>query len=146
MNTYAIWQNRRYIPPREMHMVSARCCPADCALREDWEDELNQVKKDLEDESVLRMEAILKAVSHPLRLKILLMLCNRDQCVCEFIWIFEESPTQVSNHLKILKDAGIIETYYRSNHKIYRLTADFDKTIITFLHQLWKKETGQNTR
>lgn len=146
MNTYAIWQNRRSIPQREMLMISARCCPIDCALRGDWEDELNQVKKDLEDESVLQMERILKAVSHPLRLKILLMLSNRDQCVCEFIWIFEESSTQISNHLKILKDYGIIETYYRSNHKIYRLREDTNKTIITFLHQHWKKETGQHMR
>jgi ArsR family transcriptional regulator len=127
-------------------MVTAKCCPADCALREDWEDELNQVKTDLEDESVLLMENTLKAVSHPMRLKILLMLCNRDQCVCEFNWIFEESPTRISNHLKILKDAGIIETYYRSNHKIYRIREDTDKTIIAFLHQLWKKETGKLNR
>jgi len=146
MNTYAIWQNRRCTPYRGMLMVGARCCPADCALREDWEDELNQVKKDLENESVLRMERILKQVSHPLRLKILLMLTSRDQCVCEFNWIFTESPTQISNHLKILKDAGLIETYYRSNHKIYRLSEESDKTLITFLHQLWKKETGQNRR
>lgn len=127
-------------------MVTARCCPADCALREDWEDELNQVKTALNDESVTQMGMMLKAISHPLRLRILLMLRSRDQCVCEFIWIFEESPTQVSNHLKILKDAGLIETYYRSNHKIYRLSEESDKTIITFLHQLWKKETGQNPR
>lgn len=145
MNTYAIRQdsvptNRRYC------MVSAKCCPADCTLREDWEDELNQVKTDLEDESVLRMERILKAVSHPLRLKILLMLSSRDQCVCEFNWIFEESPTRISNHLKVLKDAGIIETYYRSNHKIYRFREDTDRSIITFLHQLWKKNTRQNVR
>jgi ArsR family transcriptional regulator len=127
-------------------MVSARCCPADCALREDWEDELARVKTDLEDKSVLLMENALKMVSNPMRLKILLMLCNRDQCVCEFTWIFEESPTLISNHLKVLKDAGIIETYYRSNHKIYRLREDADKTIITFLHQIWKKNTGQNKR
>lgn len=124
-------------------MVTGRCCPGDCALREDWEDELNQMKIALNDESVVRMEQMLKAVNHPLRLKILLMLTNRDQCVCEFIWIFDESPTQISNHLKILKDAGIIETYYRSNHKIYRLREDSDRSLITFLHQQWKKNTRQ---
>ncbi|HWQ63667.1 MAG TPA: metalloregulator ArsR/SmtB family transcription factor [Methanospirillum sp.] len=124
-------------------MVSTRCCPADCALREDWEEELNQVKSALEEETVQKMEQILKVISHPLRLKILLMLSNRDQCVCEFIWIFKESSTLISNHLKILKDAGLIETYYRSNHKIYRFREDADRTIITFLHQQWKKNTKQ---
>ena len=143
MNTYVNLLEYSDSPSGYDIMVTARCCPADCALREDWEDELNQVKSALEDESVLRMEHMLKAISHPLRLKILLMLSNRDQCVCEFIWIFKESSTLISNHLKILKDAGIIETYYRSNHKIYRFREDADRTIITFLHQQWKKNTKQ---
>ena len=146
MNTYGFWQESPVSAQGGPGMVTGKCCPADCALREDWEDELNLVKNTLEDSYVDEMGRVLKAVSHPMRLKILLMLCNRDQCVCEFNWIFEESPTQISNHLKILKDAGIIETYYRSNHKIYRLREDTDKTIITFLHQLWKKNTGQNKR
>ncbi|PWR70954.1 ArsR/SmtB family transcription factor [Methanospirillum lacunae] len=123
-------------------MVSTRCCPADCAIREDWEEELNQVK------SAHRMKphkngADTQGYQSPIRLKILLMLSNRDQCVCEFIWIFKESSTLISNHLKILKDAGLIETYYRSNHKIYRFREDADRTIITFLHQQWKKNTKQ---
>ncbi len=142
MITYGFWQVSWVSAPGGPEMVTGKCCPADCALREDWEDELNQVKAALEDPYLEEMERILKAVSHPLRLKILLMLSTRDQCVCEFNWIFEESPTQISNHLKILKDAGIIETYYRSNHKIYRLKEDTDRSIITYLHQVWKKNTG----
>ncbi|MDD1724026.1 MAG: hypothetical protein LUQ07_02720, partial [Methanospirillum sp.] len=82
MNTYAHSREYPGSPSGRESMVSARCCPADCALREDWENELNQVKAALEDESVQRMERILKAISHPLRLKILLILSNRDQCVC----------------------------------------------------------------
>lgn len=122
-------------------MVTARCCPADCALREDWEDELNQVKNALNDEYVSRMEQTLKAISHPVRLKILLLLSSRDQCVCEFTWIFDESPTLISNHLRILRDAGIIETYYRSNHKIYRFKEDSDRSLISWIHQQWMKNT-----
>lgn len=127
-------------------MVTGRCCPGDCALREDWEDELNQEKDALNDEYVIRMEQMLKAASHPLRLKILLLLGNRDQCVCEFTWIFDETQTQISNHLKILRDAGIIETYYRSNHKIYRLRQDCDLSLLTYLHQQWRKNTSRRQK
>lgn len=141
MSIYAEMQDFRFPEKTGDIMVVGRCCPGDCALREDWEDELNQEKHALHDEYVLCLEQFLKAISHPLRLKILLLLCNRDQCVCEFNWIFEETQTQISNHLKILRDAGIIETYYRSNHKIYRIREDADKTVITFLHQQWKKNT-----
>lgn len=143
MNTYAEIRDCSSQEPIRDIMVVGRCCPGDCALREDWEDELNQVKVTLNDEYVIHMNQMLKAICHPLRLKIMLMLCNRDQCVCEFNWIFEESRAQISNHLKILKDAGIIETYYRSNHKIYRIRKDTDRSLITFLHQQWKKNTKQ---
>jgi len=125
-------------------MGSARCCPADCALREDWEDELNQVKTELNSVYISHLEEMIKAISHPLRLKILLLLKNRDQCVCEFNWIFDESQTQISNHLKILRDAGIIETYYRSNHKIYKLKEDTDISLITWMHQQWKRNCSKS--
>lgn len=120
-------------------MVTARCCPADCALREDWQEELNLEKAALNDEYVIRLEKILRLISHPVRLKVMLLLCNRDQCVCEFNWILENTQTQISNHLKILKDAGLIESYYRSNHKIYRIKDDSNRFLITYLHQQWKK-------
>jgi DNA-binding transcriptional ArsR family regulator len=102
-------------------MASARCCPADCALRSDWEDELRQEKEMLEKESVTVLLAYMKLLDHPLRLKIILMLLNRDHCVCEFWYIFQEPQSLISYNLKKLKDGGLIESYYRSNHKIYKI-------------------------
>ena len=49
------------------------------------------------------------------------MLLNRDHCVCEFISVFEEPQDLISNNLKKLNDGGPFESYYRSNHTIYRL-------------------------
>ena len=102
-------------------MASARCCPADCALRSDWEDELRQEKEMLEKESVTVLLEYMKLLDHPLRLKIILMLLNRDHCVCEFWYIFQEPQSLISYNLKKLKDGGLIESYYRSNHKIYKI-------------------------
>jgi ArsR family transcriptional regulator len=65
----------------------------------------------------------MKLLSHPIRLKILLMLAKRDHCVCEFFFVFEEPQNLISYNLKKLKDGGLVESYYRSNHKIYKLTA-----------------------
>jgi DNA-binding transcriptional ArsR family regulator len=102
-------------------MATARCCPADCALRSDWEDELRAEKERLGDPSVSALLEYMKLLGHPLRLKIILMLLARDHCVCEFFYVFEEPRNLISYNLKKLRDGGLIESYYRSNHKIYRL-------------------------
>ena len=102
-------------------MATARCCPADCALRSDWEDELRAEKEMLSGDSVTELLTYMKLLGHPLRLNIVLMLLKRDHCVCEFFYVFEEPQSLISYNLKKLKDGGLIESYYRSNHKIYKL-------------------------
>jgi DNA-binding transcriptional ArsR family regulator len=102
-------------------MATARCCPADCALRSDWEEELRTEKEMLSGDSVSELHRLMKLLSHPLRLKIILMLLKRDHCVCEFFYVFEEPRNLISYNLKKLRDGGLIDTYYRSNHKIYTI-------------------------
>jgi DNA-binding transcriptional ArsR family regulator len=102
-------------------MVTARCCPSDCALRSDWEDELRAEKELLSGAPVAELLRYMKLLAHPLRLNIVLMLIARDHCVCEFYHVLEEPRNLISYNLKKLKDGGIIESYYRSNHRIYRL-------------------------
>jgi DNA-binding transcriptional ArsR family regulator len=102
-------------------MATARCCPADCALRSDWEEELRQEREMLNTEKVAELNRLMNLLSHPLRLKICLMLLNRDHCVCEFFHVFEEPRNLISYNLKKLRDGGLIGSYYRSNHKIYKI-------------------------
>ena len=105
-------------------MATARCCPADCALRSDWEDELAQEKASLARPPVAELDRILKLLAHPLRLRIILMLLIRDHCVCEFYYVFREPRNLISYNLKKLKDGGLIDSYYRSNHRIYKIRDD----------------------
>lgn len=117
-------------------MATARCCPADCALRSDWEDELRNEKEMLEQDAVTELHRLIKLLSHPLRLKIILMLLKRDHCVCEFFYVFEEPQNLISYNLKKLKDGGLIESYYRSNHKIYRVMAGAEPALIRILGEV----------
>ncbi|WP_321506658.1 metalloregulator ArsR/SmtB family transcription factor [uncultured Methanoregula sp.] len=110
-------------------MATARCCPADCALRSDWEDELQSEKAMLGKDSVTELLELMKLLGHPLRLKIILMLLVRDHCVCEFWYIFQEPQSLISYNLKKLRDGGLIESYYRSNHKIYKMNEDMVPVI-----------------
>lgn len=119
-------------------MATARCCPADCALRSDWEDELRAEKEMLELNTVTELHTLMKLLAHPLRLKIILMLLKRDHCVCEFFYVFEEPQNLISYNLKKLKDGGLIDSYYRSNHKIYKM----NEAIVPVI----RKITGAVTR
>ena len=51
---------------------------------------------------------IFKALGHPLRLKIVKKLMGKNLCVCELNEDVEFSQSNLSQHLKILKDAGIL--------------------------------------
>jgi len=61
------------------------------------------------EETVEELAALAKAVGHPARVQILRLLARREVCVCGDI--VDELPlaqSTVSQHLKVLKDAGLI--------------------------------------
>ncbi len=51
---------------------------------------------------------IFKALSDPTRLKILECIRGGEKCICEIIPHTGKSQPNVSQHLKVLKNAGII--------------------------------------
>jgi ArsR family transcriptional regulator len=58
----------------------------------------------------IRTARVAKALAHPARVAILRVLLNRNACVCGDI--VEELPlaqSTVSQHLKVLKEAGLIQ-------------------------------------
>lgn len=60
-------------------------------------------------EADLELATLAKALGHPARVQIVRLLARRDTCVCGDI--VEELPlsqSTVSQHLKVLKEAGII--------------------------------------
>jgi ArsR family transcriptional regulator len=68
------------------------------------------------------LASMAKAVSDPIRVQIVHLLCQRsDLCTCEFEELLGLSQSRVSYHLKVLLEAGVItrETYGTWSH--YRL-------------------------
>jgi len=56
-----------------------------------------------------RLVAWLKALAHPARLQILELLANRGECVCgEIVSLLPLAQSTVSQHLKILREAGLL--------------------------------------
>ena len=56
-----------------------------------------------------RLATACKALSHPARLAILQTLAHRGVCICgELVAVLPLSQATVSQHLKVLKEAGLI--------------------------------------
>lgn len=67
-------------------------------------------KEKLYKESQKRVAELMKALGHPARIAIIELLADRETCICGDIT--NELPlaqSTVSQHLKALKDAGIIK-------------------------------------
>ena len=52
---------------------------------------------------------VFKALADPTRLKILECIENGEKCICEIIPFTGKSQPNVSQHLKVMKHAGIIK-------------------------------------
>ena len=64
---------------------------------------------------------IFKALSDPTRLRIMLLLRQRELCVCELMFILNMEQSRVSHHMRVLRDGGIAETVRDGRWIIYRV-------------------------
>jgi len=73
------------------------------------------------DEDVKRASRSLKAISHPLRLKILCVLGDKEVSVQEIVNIVGTSQSNISQHLAILRDKDILSSRKDANRVYYRV-------------------------
>ena len=63
----------------------------------------------------------LKAISHPLRLKILCVIGPDEACVQEIVDAVGTSQSYISQHLAILREKGVLMTRKDANRVYYRV-------------------------
>ncbi len=85
------------------------------------EDEMTVEELMSQDEDIERASRSLKAMSHPLRLKILCILGDREISVQEIVDQVGTSQSNISQHLGILRDKGILATRKDANRVYYRV-------------------------
>ncbi len=79
-----------------------------------------------------KIVAVLKAMAHPARLEILQILQEGSLCAGKTNDIISISQPNFSQHLKILRDAGLIERVCKGTRHCYYLTMpEFVNTILT---------------
>lgn len=70
-------------------------------------------------------ENLFKALGEPTRLKIIKLLADRELCVCDLEEIMQISQPRISQHLKVLKQAGLVTERKEGQRSICRLDKVF---------------------
>ena len=64
---------------------------------------------------------VLKLMGDKTRLSMISMLSSQDCCVCEFVDIFNMSQSAISQHLRKLRDIGLVKEQRKGQWVVYSL-------------------------
>jgi DNA-binding transcriptional ArsR family regulator len=67
---------------------------------------------------------LLRAVAAPVRIAIVLQLRDADRCVHELVAALDVAQPLISQHLRVLKTAGVVQGDRRGREVVYRLVDD----------------------
>lgn len=89
------------------------------------------------DADIERAARSLKAMSHPLRLKILCTLGDREISVQQIVDAVGTSQSNISQHLAILRDKGILAARKDANRVYYRIGDSRTLRLICMMQELF---------
>ncbi|HPE88758.1 MAG TPA: metalloregulator ArsR/SmtB family transcription factor [Spirochaetia bacterium] len=73
----------------------------------------------------------LKAVGHPIRLRLLCLIAReQDPCVSDLWQCLEQPQPVISQHLAILKQAGIVSAEVQKTKRVYSISDPFISDMI----------------
>jgi ArsR family transcriptional regulator len=93
------------------------------------------VYPDVERLEAERMAAVAKALGDPVRLQLVDVLRKHagKVCVCELVPLFDLSQPTVSHHLKVLREAGLVDSERRGLWAYYYVLPDALKELSSWL-------------
>jgi ArsR family transcriptional regulator, arsenate/arsenite/antimonite-responsive transcriptional repressor len=86
-----------------------------------------------------KARALLKAMADPLRLQVLEALGGGERCVCELTSELDLAQSKLSFHLKVLREAGLIEARDEGRWVYYSLRTDAIEQLRGWLGDLAAK-------
>lgn len=89
------------------------------------------------DGDIERAARSMKAMSHPLRLKILCTLEERELSVQEIVESVGTSQSNISQHLAILRDKGILASRKDANRVYYRVSDARTLRLISMMREVF---------
>jgi ArsR family transcriptional regulator len=89
------------------------------------------------EEQVETAARALKAISHPLRLKILCVVGGEEVCVQDIVDAVGTSQSNISQHLAILRDKGVLTTRKDANRVYYRVADQRTLQLIGMMREVF---------
>jgi ArsR family transcriptional regulator len=87
-------------------------------------------------ESAAVLSVAFKALGDPTRLQLMSMIASApggEICVCDLTPAFEISGTTISHHLKVLREAGLVDAERRASWVYYRARPGLMRQLATLL-------------
>ncbi|MFF4298500.1 ArsR/SmtB family transcription factor [Streptomyces vinaceus] len=80
------------------------------------------VREPLGEEAAAELARMFKALSDPIRLRLLSLIASYEggeACVCDLTGPFDVSQPTISHHLKVLREAGLVDSERRGTWVCY---------------------------
>lgn len=81
---------------------------------------------------------LFKALADPTRLRILVLLAEKELCVCHLEWALGMSQAKVSRHLNVLRNAGLVQ-YRREGLWVFYSLAKPKNKLEKSIHRYLKE-------
>ena len=85
----------------------------------------------------MTVEAALRALAEPNRVAILQLARDEPLSVGDIAAHFDISLQAVSQHLKVLKEAGLVEEQRAGTRRLYRVRPEGVDAVRQFVEELW---------
>ena len=79
---------------------------------------------------------VFKALSDKTRVRILLLLMQRDLCVCELMFVLKMEQSRVSHQLQVLKNADLVRDEREGRWMIYSISPAKKKMVLTLFDKV----------
>jgi DNA-binding transcriptional ArsR family regulator len=93
-----------------------------------------------------RQAEVAKAISHPLRIAIVNFLKDGEQCVCDIAEHIGSERSNVSRHLSVMLNAGLLEYRKEGLKVIYRLKTPCILDFFSCVSRVLKQQVKDNKR
>jgi len=100
----------------------------------------------IQDDHIRDISKLMKSISHPIRFKILCLLQDDEASVGDLVARLDSSNSNITQHLNILRNQGIID-YRKDANYIYNRIIDWRVIeLIRKVHQLFLLNPSTTTR
>lgn len=82
-------------------------------------------------------DAVMRALAEPQRRRIVQLVRDAERPAGEIAEHFDITPQAVSQHLRVLKDAGVLSERREGTRRLYALRPEAVRSLRAFVEELW---------